>query len=426
MMDWDEFVEKVKQGEEFWVEWQFFIAEKYNDDIYIIRKSWKLESNKSILGVLVGDRFLYNNANTSLRYPNFEDWSEHMELLGNHFNKMDEILAQCFAKHITYKHPEFWIGQTKLNNTSFEYGFRYSFEYDDIQKLAMGIDNYILCTFDSFCKIEDSFDCFLNYLDGGSCYLKDLVEHCVNDEGECQDSYIQDLYDEIIDCSIIYNELWQMYFKYDDNYHAYPNRSHNGDWFGYWCDKEEKIIKDKISAFKATMVNVDYGDGYGYDRKELYELDRDSWHKGHNCSNIQSIKYKGRHIYSRDGELKLLHESPYYESIRSLIKFTHEHFDRYINSRVYMDEREESDYEIKDIELGNLVYTNTGDFGIVIGEDEVFLGDGQRCRIEDCNIIFKDNELDKALSDMKQFVINEFKLENKREIEIEEDLDLGR
>lgn len=245
----------------------------------------------------------------------------------------------------------------------------FSAEYDDIQKLAMGINNHIYL---SFKRLEDReiYKHTLKYLENDLDYLRELI-----DKEKVED--------------------WRQK-PYLDLVKIYSNIKGNVDKL------IETEIKSAIKGKNSVYVNDrQFKEVYCYLSSEAHTGAIRGKYGEEKLNSVETIKYGKKEIFNREKAVERLSSAEFQAGINGLIIFVRNHFDRYNQSNL-------------DIQNGDLVYTKNGHFGIV-NKGKINLDDGKQEGIEATVICIKDNELNKGLRVMKEYM--EFGRNKEKEIE---------
>lgn len=265
----------------------------------------------------------------------------------------------------------------------------YREEYSDIQKLAMGINNFLYISLKRLRedpynseKQTELMSCVMGYLEEGLDYLKNVVNtyiaHLYSSKGS---RYIHPI--EEIDQK--YSKLYKQYTNIKDNIDKFVKQ----EILKVLEDKSSVWINDnKFNDFSITESTIwMYGNRTtSYNRIEIPYQD------------INTIKYKDKEIFNRGKVIERLSSSEYQAGIDSLIEFVSNNFDRYNSESL----------NLKNVNAGNLIYSKNGHFGVVIAKDKIYLDNGVQADINDINICFKDEELDEGLKQMKKFISREY------------------
>jgi len=117
-----------------------------------------------------------------------------------------------------------------------------------------------------------------------------------------------------------------------------------------------------------------------------------------NCKDIQSLLFRNKEIFNREKELERLTGNEFQNGINSMIEFLNQgdNYKRFNNIKK------------EDLGLGDLVYTNSEHFGIAIGQDEVYLDDGNTCNISECCISVTEKEMTNDLKIMADCIMQDY------------------
>lgn len=271
----------------------------------------------------------------------------------------------------------------------------YEKEYDNIQKLAMGINNFLYISLERLREGESEnenmlMSCVMGYLEEGLDYLKNVdTAKLYNYREKDRNSY-----------SII--SLEEVNEKHSELYKQYTDIKGNMDEI----IKQEivKALKDKGSVWindnKFNDFSVDESTIWMYDNRTSYNKIEIPY------QDINTIRYKGKEIFNRENVVERLSNPEYQAGIDSLIEFVSNNFDRYNNEGL----------DPEDIHAGNLVYSKDGHFGVMTAKDKVYLDNDIQADISNINICFKDNELDNGLAQVKNMVVTKYNNDMKKSI----------
>lgn len=264
-------------------------------------------------------------------------------------------------------------------------------EYDDIQLIGMGVNNYI--RYHLLKKINsteyDRYRCFsvATYLNGGLEQLKQLKY--------LQTDYHWDFTREVTSCMDSYKRLSE---KYSGTSETMVNQSLKRELAEAVKDKGTVTLDgEKIKVFSIDDWSSNYNNFCYYDSKKEY--------KSIDVKDVNLLEYRGKVIYNGQKELKRLMSVEYQKGIRGLIEYTQDHFEDYGRD--------------KELTGGDLIYTKNGHFGIVTGKDDVYLDNGQAVKIDDIPVSasFQESELNPGLGQVRKYLYKEYNYELEQKVQ---------
>lgn len=394
----DGFMLRMKQGETFKLEGTEFFPVSVMDNVKAVYRKGYGRQYDVLEGDLIG---LLDCRNNRLIVGSF--YIDKLEMLLPEFNKdykddtpesrkkvkelynitfMSEIFEEVNKLICRYKSDRACENVENKRLIVKDMDLDYKKEYDNIQKLAMGINNYLYI---SFKRMENSeiYPHVLGYMERDLEYLHDLV----------------------FNNSEVNKETWKLE-QYLSLVKTYSNIK------GDVNRLIETEIKSAVDGKNSVYVNdKQFKDIYCYLSSNEHEGEiRVRSGKSVPLSKVETLKYSKKEIFNREKAAKRIESPEFQAGINGLIVFVRNHFDRYGKGLE------------TDAEIGDLVFTDTGHFGIVTSKDRITLDDGRQENIAAGNIFIKGKEMNKGLAEIKRFIENENGLSKRKSAEQE----LGR
>lgn len=420
-MTWDDFILKMRQGE------AINISEKRNDiSSYGERIIYSIPINQSVKIVYnnrLDGRFDSNNneffgivdCNNNKLFledcsclRNSEEYKKYKAL---YLDLIDLENSQNIESYETLKNEvldyavhmgidDFIIGldENEKNMLNKDIVFNDLKEYSDIQILGMGLNNY-LCykllseIYKSERKYGDQWTnskLVITYLDKGIDGLKELYAN-YRDDFECWSS------PSIGRWKNEYIELCDKYKNIDKNYVDFL---HN-------IIKEVSKDKNTVTMNGEKVKNFSVNDSY-----KIIKYQDSSCKSWETCDckpeDVETLEYRGKEIYNRDKVLSYIQSPEYQAGINELIEYVRNDFNKYNETKQKVSELNWS--------AGDLVYTQDGNFGVVVGTNKVYLDNGILKNIDpdksmsdnSINIFVSKSEFNKGLSQIQSLVGREY------------------
>ena len=129
-------------------------------------------------------------------------------------------------------------------------------------------------------------------------------------------------------------------------------------------------------------------------------------YRGTLLSEVETLKYGRKEIFNRKEAVERLSSSEFQAGINGLIFFVRNHFERYDTNGIKQEE----------IKNGDLIYTKNKHFGIV-QKGKIYLDNGKQESLDQAVICIKENELNKGLKVMRDYIKSGRIKENQEEKE---------
>ena len=268
------------------------------------------------------------------------DSEDRIEDIYKYWDEMNALYARIQADRVV----------EAFGNNAFigkEMDVDYNIDYDYIQLIAMGINNYvykeIMNNIDGYWKKE----AVVGYIERGTDYLK---EFRIRD--------FEQLNQRALDSAV---------FNYESLYHKYmePEQKTEEVFNEYLYREIQRVFNHQKAIYYQREGTKEYQYLEAPSYQELY-------YNGVSFHDILSIKNpNGEEIYNKNKEWKRLCSSGVPFAVADLIKLINENFDRYKNEE-----------ETKNIQRGDMVYLSSGHFGIVMDEENIMLDNGRKIDLD--------------------------------------------